>query len=60
MTDFFYWLGDAFYMFFGLLKMLGNLPNWGFIMVAFALLAWWMKLQKEYNDKAASDPNQRK
>lgn len=60
MTEFIYWLGDFFYAIFGLLEIFGNLPNWGFIVLAFALLGWWMKLQKEYNAKAAADPNQLK
>lgn len=60
MTDFFYWLGDFFYAIFDFLEIFGNLPNWGFIAFAFLLLGWWMKLQKEYNDQAASDPDQLK
>ena len=61
MTEFFYWLGHFMHSVFeSTLEPLGNLPNWGFIILAFALLGWWMKLQKEYNDKAAADSNQLK
>ncbi len=60
MTEFIYWLGDAIYWFFSIFEKLGNLPNWGLILLAFALLGWWMKLQKDYNDEAATNPNQLK
>ncbi len=56
MTEFFYGIGDVFYWIFeNLLEPLGNLPNWGLIALAFALLGWWMKLQKDYNAKAAKE-----
>lgn len=60
MTDFIYWLGDLFISFFELFEKLGNLPNYGLIALAFGLFFWWMKLQKDYNIKAASNPNQLK
>ncbi len=60
MTDFIYWLGDFFTTIFGWFEKLGNLPNYGLIALAFGLLFWWMKLQKEYDNKAASDSNQLK
>ena len=60
MTEFIYWLGEFFNSFFGLFEKLGNLPNWSFIVLAFALLGWWMKLQKKYNDEAAANPEQLK
>jgi hypothetical protein len=61
MTEFLYWLGHFVqdYLFVPL-EMVGNAPNWFFIIFAFALLGWWMKLQKKYNDEAAADPKQLK
>jgi len=55
MTDFLYWLGDLFTAFFDLFEQFGNLPNYGFILVGAALFAWWMKLQKDYSDKAEKE-----
>jgi hypothetical protein len=52
MTDFMYWLGDAFYWFFSLFEKLENLPNWSFIAVAFVLLFWWLNMQHNYTQKA--------
>jgi len=52
MTDFIYSLGDAFYWFFSLFEKLGNLPNWTFIAMAFALLFWWLNMQRNYSKKA--------
>ncbi|MBL4594084.1 MAG: hypothetical protein JKX68_09750 [Flavobacteriales bacterium] len=60
MTDFLYGLGDFFTAFFELFKKLGNIPNYCLIALAFGLLFWWMKLQKDYNAEAASNPNQLK
>ena len=60
MTDFIYWLGDLFIAFFDLFEQLGNLPNYAFIALAFALLFWWLKLQKDYNAEAESNPSQLK
>ena len=52
MTDFIYWLGDAFNWFFSQFEKLGNLPNWIIIASGFLLLFWWLGLQKKYNEKA--------
>ena len=60
MTDFIYWLGDFFYMLFKSLEMIENNMNWFLIFVAFALFGWWMKLQKKYNEAAASNSKQLK
>lgn len=61
MTDFFYWLGHFFQdVLFVPLEKLGNAPNWFFIVLAFLLLGWWIKLQKGYNQNAESDPKQLK
>jgi len=61
MTEFFYWLGHFFQdVLFAPLEMVGNAPNWFFIVFSFVLLGWWMKLQKAYNDKAAADSKQLK
>ncbi|MGB0886663.1 MAG: hypothetical protein ACPGSL_00960 [Vicingaceae bacterium] len=61
MTAFFYWLGHfAQDVLFYPLELVGNLPNWFFIVFAFVLLGWWMKLQKKYNDEAAADAKQLK
>jgi len=60
MTEFFYWLGDTLTAFFEIFQNAGNLPNYIFIAVGFGLLVWWLGLQKKYNDKAKSDPNQLK
>ena len=55
MIDFIYWLGDAFYWFFGLFEKLENLPNWMIIATGFVLLFWWLGLQNKYNEKAESE-----
>ncbi len=60
MTELIYELNELLTLFFSIFENLGNLPNWGFIAFAFCLLGWWMKLQKEYNDKAEADPKQLK
>jgi hypothetical protein len=60
MTEFFYGIGDIAYWFFDLFSKLENVPNIGLTMLSFVLLFWWMKLQKKYNDEAASNPNQLK
>ena len=52
MTDFIYWLGDFFAAIFNLFEQLGNLPNIAFIALAFALLFWWLNMQKNYSKKA--------
>jgi hypothetical protein len=52
MTDFIYWLGDAFYWFFDLFEKLGNLPNYAFIATGALLLFWWLGLQKKFTEKA--------
>ena len=60
MTEFIYSLGDFFVDSFDKFERLGNLPNYGIIALGAVLFFWWMKLQKDYNDKAESDPNQLK
>lgn len=55
MTDFFYWLGDVFYTFFGLLEKLGNIPNYVFIALGFGGLFYWLNLQGKYNKKAQAE-----
>lgn len=55
MTDFIYWLGDVFYAFFGLLKKMGNIPNYTFIALGFVGLIYWLNLQKKYNKKAQKE-----
>ena len=60
MTKFFYGIGDAAYWFFDYFEELGNLPNIALTTLSFVLLFWWMKLQKNYNDEAAANPNQLK
>ena len=60
MTEFFYGIGDIAYWFFDLFSKLENIPNIGLTILSFVLLFWWMKLQKKYNDEAASNPNQLK
>lgn len=55
MTHFIYWLGDVFYAFFGLLKNLGNIPNYAFIALGFVGLFYWLNLQKKYNKKAQEE-----
>lgn len=52
MTDFIYWLGDVFYVIFGLMEKLGNVPNYIFIVLGFFGLFYWLNLQKKYNKKA--------
>lgn len=55
MTDFIYWLGDAFYSFFYQFEKLGDIPNWIFVALGFVMLFWWLGLQKKYNDKATQE-----
>ena len=55
MTDFIYWLNDLFTAFFDLFEKLGNLPNYAFIAMAFGLLFWWLKMQKDYTEKAEKE-----
>ncbi len=55
MTDFIYWLGDAFYAFFGALEKLGNVPNYAFIVLGFVGLFIWLNMQKKFNNKAKQD-----
>ena len=55
MTDFIYWLGDAFYWFFSYFEKLENLPNIIFTALGFVMLFWWLGLQKKYNKKAESE-----
>ena len=55
MTDFFYWLGDAFYSFFNLFEKLEDIPNYIFIVIGFAGLFIWLNMQKNYNKKAAQE-----
>jgi len=52
MTDFIYWLGDAFTWFFNQFEKLENLPNMLFTVMGFVMLFWWLGLQKKYNEKA--------
>lgn len=61
MTELIYWLGHFMHDVFEMtLVPLGNIPNWSFILLGFALLGWWMKLQKKYNDEAKANPKQLK
>ena len=55
MTDFFYWLGDAFYSFFNLFEKLEDIPNFIFIVIGFAGLFIGLNMQKNYNKKAAQE-----
>jgi len=52
MTEYIYLFKDACNWFFSIFQNLGNLPNWSFIGLAFLLLFWWLKLQKDYSAKA--------
>lgn len=52
MTDFIYWLGDAFIAFFQLFEKLGNIPNYIFIALGFVGLFFWLNTQKKFNKKA--------
>lgn len=56
MTEFIYWLGDFFYWIFEtLLEPLGDLPNMAFIGLGFVGLFFWLKMQKDFNNKAKSE-----
>jgi hypothetical protein len=56
MTDFIYSIKGFFYWLFeNTLEPLGNFPNWSFIILAFLLLFWWLKLQKDYTAKAKQE-----
>ncbi len=52
MNNFIYGIGDFFYAFFGMLKNLGNVPNYIFIAVGFFGLFYWLYTQKKFNKKA--------
>lgn len=55
MTDFIYWLGEAFYSFFDAFEKLGNTPNYIFVAVGFAGLFIWLNMQRKYNQKAEKE-----
>lgn len=56
MTEFIYWLGDFFYWLFeNRLEPLGNLPNTAFLGLGFIGLFIWLKMQKNYNQKAEAE-----
>ncbi len=56
MTEFFYSLGDFIYWLFeNTLEPLGMLPNWLFLTLGFGGLFFWLKMQKNFNDKAKSE-----
>ena len=55
MTDFIYGIGDFFYWLFeNTLEPLGDIPNWGFIVLGFIGMFIWLKMQKDFNAKAKS------
>ncbi|MCB0401313.1 MAG: hypothetical protein KDD41_04470 [Flavobacteriales bacterium] len=56
MTEFIYSLGDLFYWLFeNTLEPLGMFPNWSFLMLGFGGLFFWLKMQKDFNEKAKSE-----
>jgi len=55
MTDFIYWLGEFFQLWFDFFEKAGQVPNYIFIVLGFGLLFWWLGLQKKYSDKAKRD-----
>ena len=55
MTDFFYLLGDYAQRFFSVFENLGNVPNWAFIVLGFVGMFIWLKMQKDFNEKAKSN-----
>lgn len=55
MTDFIYSLGDFFYWIFSMLEVLGDAPNWAFIILGFIGMFIWLKMQKDFNNKAKAE-----
>ena len=56
MNDFVYALGDIFYWLFeNTLEPLGNLPNDAFLLLGFAGLFIWLKMQKKFNEEAKAN-----
>lgn len=55
MTDFIYSLGDFFYWIFSILEVLGDGPNWAFIVLGFIGMFIWLKMQKNFNEEAKAN-----
>jgi len=55
MTDLAYALGDLFQWTFGILIALDNWPNYLFIVMGIAGIAYWLNLQRKYNIAAKQD-----
>jgi hypothetical protein len=53
-------LADFLVWTFGILEKFENLPNYAFILIGFAGMFYWLKLQAKYNKEAASNPKQLK
>jgi len=51
-TDIVYLIGDLLSSTFEILPVLGNLPNYIFLVVGFILLFIWIKVMNDYNQEA--------
>lgn len=54
-TDFIFTLADLIQSTFGILESLGNLPNVLVVILGFAGVGLWIKMQADYNKKAEQD-----
>lgn len=45
-------IASLFKFIFEFVELLGNIPNWIFIIVLVVLLAYWLRLQKKFNKEA--------
>ncbi len=52
MTDLAYTIGDFFTWTFGILEMLGNIPNYAFIAIGFIGGAFWLMMQSKFSKEA--------
>lgn len=52
MTDLAYSIGDIFTWTFGILEMLGNLPNYAFVALGFVGAAFWLMKQGKFTREA--------
>ena len=57
MTDLAYNLGDVFQWTFKILEMLGNLPNYLFIVIGFVGFGFWMMKQSQYTARDKREGN---
>ena len=57
-ADIFHLLGDLLQWTFGIFEMIGNIFNYGVILLGFIGMFYWLNLQRKFNAQAKSNPNQ--